>query len=170
MNASANAVSSAQTDKSLEYRIKGAFLYNFVKFIDWPDTFFKKNSSPIVICILGKNPFPDSLLNALTTKKIQNRQLFLQNLSSAKDYPGCHIIFVSLSEKPYLHHTMEHLCNAKALTVSEITGFTKSGGAIQLFTDESKIRFEINTDATGKAGLNVSSKLLNLAKKAPPQE
>jgi hypothetical protein len=149
-----------------EYQVKAAFLFNFAKFVEWPSAAFDDPTSPIVIGILGDNPFHDDLANTIRGKKIDEHPLVVKEVHSATETTNCHILFISTSEKKRLPEILTGLKGASVLTVGEMDHFTEAGGMINFVLEKTKIRFQINSDAASTVRLKISSKLLNLAQ--PP--
>jgi len=149
---------SAEVLSSREYEIKAAYLYNFVKYVDWPSS-----GDTITIGVLGGNPF-GSALASLNGKVVKGRRLVIKELESVRDAQKCQILFVSSSEKSRLQEIFENLKSARVLTVGETEGFASDGGIINFVQEHNKVRFEINPDAAHRTGLNISSELLKLAK------
>jgi hypothetical protein len=157
------AAGSRAEDAPLEYQVKAAFLYNFAKFVEWPEGSFAKTGDPIVIGVLGDNPFGRTLDNSVAGKTVDERPLMVRYFSSADKIEPCHILYVSLSERRRLGTVIEALKNKHTLTVGETNDFTAGGGIIGFTLEEGKVRFEINSAASQRAGLKISSKLLKLA-------
>src|SRR6266581_755026 len=149
---------AAQSLSSREYEIKAAYLYNFIKYVDWPSY-----GDTITIGVLGGNPFGTALA-PLNGKIVKGRRLLIKELDSVRDAQKCQIIFVSSSEKERLQEIFENLKNARVLTVGETQGFANSGGMINFVEENNKVHFEINADAARRTGLTISSELLKLAK------
>ena len=147
-----------------QYQIEAAFIFNFAKFIEWPADAFAKPSSPLIIGVLGENPFGSALEQAVRNKTIGEHPLEVKEFVRAKDATNCHILFISSSEKRRLPEVLSGLGTASILTVSETEGFTEAGGMINFVADGNKLRFQINEGAAKKSNLKISSKLLNLAK------
>ena len=153
----------AEPPPSREYLIKVAFLYKFAKFVDWPEKAFPDDRAPLTICILGKEPF-GAALETIKDKKVRGRKLVIQRLARLEDMKQCHVLFISASEEKRLPELLSAIKGTAILTVSDMKGFARRGGIINLVTVEKKIRFEINLDAAHLAGLKISSKFLKLAK------
>jgi hypothetical protein len=154
---------SAQEAPPTEYQIKAAFLFNFAKFVEWPPKALAGTKSPIVIGLLGANPFGDDLTRTIRGKTIDAHPLLVKELRLPADATNCHILFISSSEKKRLPEILEALKGAPVLTVSETDRFTESGGMINFFMEGAKIRFQINKDAATGVGLTISSKLMSLS-------
>jgi hypothetical protein len=152
-----------QTALQREYEIKAAYIYNFFNYIDWPADTLPPAGSTLTIGILGESPFGPAL-NPLVGKKVKGRTLAVKKVSSAKDLEQCQAVFICPSEKARLSEILGQLKDARILTVSEIEGFAEQGGIINFISERNKVRFEINTDAAKRTGLNISSDLLKLAK------
>jgi hypothetical protein len=153
----------AQDAQPTEYQIKAALVFNFAKFVEWPAAAFADVASPIVIGILGDNPFNDELARIVRDKTINNRPLVVREFHSASEATNCHVLFISNSEKKRLPEILQSLQGSSALTVGETDRFTEIGGMINFFAEGKKIRFQINPGAARNAGLKVSSRLLSIA-------
>ncbi|VAW58800.1 hypothetical protein MNBD_GAMMA11-2717 [hydrothermal vent metagenome] len=145
-----------------EYKIKAAYLYQFTKFTQWPNDQFTDNSSPIRICVLGRNPF-GKLLENFSGKTSQQRSLTIFYLSSLRNLSSCHVVFISKSEKRRLPKILQLTRNTPVLTVSDIENFAPQGGIIGFVPMRKKVGITINVDASLTAGAKLSSKLLEVA-------
>ncbi|MEO8125549.1 MAG: YfiR family protein [Bryobacteraceae bacterium] len=146
-----------------EYEVKAAFLYNFARFVEWPATAFSGPRDPIVICILGDNPFGDSLSDAIRGKELAGRSFAVRRISELPLKSRCQILFVTSAGMKLLRPAAGTLKSAPILTVGETPGFGYEGGVINFKLEDGRIRFEINVEAAEQAHLNISSKLLSLA-------
>lgn len=163
---------AATTDgpTSSEYLIKAGFIYNFAKFIQWPESAFAHPNSPIVIGILGTDPFGSVIDRIVADKKIGGRGFVVRRLTWAKDsadLKNCAIVFVSSSEHKNLHDILLALKALPILTIGDTPGFAQKGGMIGFTVEDNRIRFEINVEAARLAQLVISSRLLTLATIVP---
>jgi len=147
-----------------DYDIKAAFLFNFASFVEWPDAAFADGSSPLVIGVLGDDPFGRILEEIVTGEKINGHPLTVRRLASPqlKEATACHILFISRSEARRVRTILQQLRGHPVLTVADLPNFLDAGGAIG-FATEGRVRLMINPTAVRSARLNVSSKLLRLA-------
>jgi hypothetical protein len=145
-----------------EYQVKAAYLYNFAKFVEWPESSFRDSSSPIKICVLGRDPFGKSL-DDLRHKSVGNRKLEIERFQQTDQAKACHVLFVSEAEKENLSAILRAVQKKSILTIGETKGFTGAGGIINLVKTGDKVSFEINRDAADRSGLKISSQLLKLA-------
>src|SRR5437868_14758060 len=148
----------AQSASQREYKIKAAYLYNFIKYVDWPSY-----GDTITIGVLGSDPFGTALA-PLSGKVVKGRRLLIKHLDSVREAQQCQIIFVSSPERQRLQEIFESLRSARVLTVGETQGFADGGGIINFIEENNKVRFEINEEAARRTGLNISSELLKLAR------
>ena len=148
---------------SREYAIKAAFLYNFAKFVEWPNEAFQDESTPIDLCIVGEDPF-GTALEPVKGRAVRGRKTVIKRGVKPDELRKCHICFISRSEEENLAKLLTELRDWQALTVSDVEGFAQRGGVIGLVTVEDEIHLEINIDAAERAGLTVSSRLLKLAR------
>ena len=158
---------------SSEYLIKAGFIYNFAKFVEWPSAAFAQPDSPIVIGVLGTDPFGNVLDRLVQDKKIGQRGFVVRrykwgkDLKDLKDLRDCKILFVSASEKAHADEIIQLVKWLPILTVGETPGFAERGGVIRFTVEDNRVRFEVNVDAAHQADLNISSRLLTLAKIIP---
>lgn len=160
LGAGASAQASAP---SKEYQVKAAFLFNFAQFVDWPSSAFAEDGAPLVICVLGDDPFGSYLDELVRGEQVNSRHLAVQRFHATEDLKGCQVLFVSRSESRHLDKALASGAGMDALTVSDVDGFAERGGIIQLTTESGKIRLKINLTAAKASNLVISSKLLRSA-------
>lgn len=146
-----------------EYQVKAAFLYNFTKFVEWPPAAFEDERATFRVCIVGGNPFGESLEEVIAGQEVEGRKLTLLRADDLADPTGCHLLFLGRSERQRTAEVLAAVREANVLTVGEAEGFLEQGGVINFKLDNGKVRFEINPAAAERAGLKMSSKLLRLA-------
>jgi hypothetical protein len=153
-----------QGDSSVEYPVKAAFLYNFARFIEWPAEAFPNEKSPIALCVFRHDPFGSALDEVLRGKSINNRELQARRVNELPALKTCQVIFISGQEDKHLPEVLITVKGASALIVGESGEFAERGGTIQFYLEDNKLRFAVNLDAAQRARLQVSSRLLALAK------
>lgn len=152
-----------QNHPALEYQIKAVFLYNFTQFVEWPDDAFATADSPLVIGILGSDPFGQYLDNTIVGEAGNGHPLVVERYEEVEDIAACHILFINIADKRKLQNVLSDLEGRNILTISDVQHFARSGGILQFFEERNKIRLRINLEAAKSADLNISSKLLSLA-------
>jgi len=152
-----------------EYQVKAVFLFNFTQFVEWPSTAFEKPNAPLVIGILGKDPFGSYLDETVKGEQVNGHPLIIQRYNKVEDVKTCHILFINPVEKEQLKTILQKLAHQPTLTVGDITNFTKTGGMIRFFTENHKIHIRINLDVVKDAELTISSKLLRMAEIVSPK-
>src|SRR6267142_6780605 len=158
---------TSESPDSSEYLIKAGFIYNFAKFVEWPSAAFAQPDSPIVIGVLGTDPFGGVLDHLVEDKKIGQRGFVVKRYKwgkDLKDLKDCKILFVSASEKAHVDEIVQLVKGLPILTVGETPGFAERGGVIRFTLEDNRVRFEVNVDAARQADLTISSRLLTLAK------
>lgn len=165
------ALNAQNTSGSTEYLIKAGFIYNFANLVQWPSSSFAQPDSPIVIVILGEDHFGTTLDRALDGKKVNARSFVIKRARSVSELQrtlgpqkDCQILYVSSSEMPHLNEAIQMLKGVPVLTIGETPGFARNGGIINLILEDNKVRFEVNVAAAKEADLNISSRLLALAR------
>src|SRR5467141_1369970 len=146
-----------------EYDVKAAFLYHLAEFVEWPPEAFPAAENPLVIGVLGADPFGKTLDEVVRDEVVKNRKLTVKRYGSMEEVKTCHILFISQSEASRLDQIFSSLKDRKILTVGDTEGFTQRGGIVRFLTEKNKIRLRINIDAAKAASLTISSKLLRAA-------
>ena len=154
---------SAQMAPAREYQVKAVFLFNFAQFVDWPPQAFPDAQTPLVIGVLGEDPFGTYLDETVRDGKVNNRPLAVQRYRRVEEIKTCHILFISRSEADRLGQILASLKERSILTVSDTEGATQRGVMIRLVTEKNKFRLRINLEAAKAANLTISSKLLRPA-------
>ena len=154
----------AQTQRDLEYRLQALYLLNFLEFTEWPDSVFADGQSPIVVGVLGTDPFAKVLEEVVRGETIGGRVINVVQFESIDQVTRCHALFFCLSERGNYSNHLSRLKGWPTLTISEIDGFTYLGGCISFYLEKGKLRFEINMEALKESGVTMSSKLLRFAR------
>lgn len=165
-----------------EYQIKAAFLFNFLKFVEWPKSKTQDSNEPIIIGIIGKDVFQNAFEN-LKNKKIEGKKVILVRYKgiselekNSKKHPQIdnirksHMLFICPSEKKHMKEIVESVKEHGILTIADTKDFLETGGIINLIMEEKKVRFEINIAAAKQSGITIRSQLLRLAKKVIKRE
>ncbi len=147
-----------------EYQLKAVFLYNFVNFVTWPEGAFNGPTRPFVIGILGEDPFGSFLEKVVADETFKGRPVILKRSDSPAELTDCQILFISASNRSRLDFILRSVPSRHILTVGDFEGFMEAGGMINLTHADQRVRIEINVQSTRNAGLEVSSKLLRVAK------
>lgn len=142
------------------YEIKAAFIFNFTKFISWPAD-MEQAGGDLHLCLFSSNPFGDYVYQ-LNGRKVRNFYLRVSQPAKVAELAGCHILF--LADAQDAGRVVEQLAAQPVLTISDHDGFVQAGGGINLFPDNDRIRFDVNLQRLKGCGLDVSSKLLSLAR------
>lgn len=150
-------------EQATEYQVKAAYLFNFLKFVEWPEEPGSDPRGKWVIGFTGESPIGDELARLAEGKNVLGRDLQIKKLQPADNPRACHILFIGESEKKRLPSILATLRGASVLTVADMNSFIESGGMIQFVVQDARVRMSINVGATARAHLKVSSKLLSLA-------
>ncbi len=186
------ADAAQEIDAVTAAKVKAAYLYQLVKFVKWPGDAFEDEHAPIIIGVVGRDPFGALLDGMVANKKVSGRALVIRRitLSRSPDGPapgepptaasnngpdpyeaiaaelrGCHLLYISRSDEEGFPRILELLENAPVLTVSDISAFALDGGIVEFVLDAEKgtIGFHINHGVAKQAELHISSRVLNLA-------
>lgn len=154
------AAPPARAASSTEYQLKAVFLFNFAQFVEWPARAFPEADSPLVIGVLGDDPFGAALDQTVRGEVVNRRPLVVQRYRRVEEALGSHILFISHSESARLDQILASLRGRNILTVGESDAFALRGGMIRFLTANNKLRLRINMTAVQAGELTISSKLL----------
>ncbi|WP_236860722.1 YfiR family protein [Candidatus Reidiella endopervernicosa] len=155
-------VASAQEPEEEARLLKAVFIYNFAKFTRWPDHVLSDRDYPLTICTAGSDEMLDALAR-LAGRQVQGRQVVLQPIDHGENSPPCHLLYIATSERNSFPETIAQVNGDPVLTISELPGFARGGGVIELYREQGRIRFLVNLRVARERGLEISSRLLNLA-------
>ena len=159
--------SFARGDPAPEYAVKAAFLYNFAKFVEWPADAFAGPASPIVFFVFGEDPFDDAI-KSLKGKTANGRPIVVRYAANLGELERCHLLFISAPSVALLPKILQATKGWNVLTVGDVDGFARDGGTINLVNEEQRVGIEVNMEAAQRSRLQISSKLLGLAKIVKP--
>ncbi len=150
-------------DAAKEYYVKAAFIYNFIKFTEWPGEKAIGLQSGINVCTLGGDPFGKaaSVFTAASTDKLAIHLVEIGGAAQAKNQ--CHIVFLTHQRESTLSDDLRELRSSPVLTVSDISDFAGKGGVIGFVMQDGKIKIIVNTKAAEAAGLRLDAQLLEIA-------
>jgi hypothetical protein len=169
----------ADSTSSREYQVKAAFLYNFIMFVDWPQGKITDSNEPLVISIIGKDPF-EGAFEPIKDKLVNGREVVIKRFEgleelkksetelnrAVEDIRKGHLLFICRSEEKVVSQIVNLVKDSNVLTVGDMPKFLETGGGIINFVmEEEKVRFEINAVTASQAGLQIRSQLLRLAKR-----
>jgi hypothetical protein len=167
-----------------EYEVKAAFMYNFLKFVDWPEGKTAKSGKQMIIGIIGENPFGPAV-DIFKDKTVEDRSLIVKQFEGIHQLEGmaekdknerieaikeCYLLFICPSEQKQVREIIDIVGKSGVLTVGDTREFIESGGVIGFVLEDNKIRFDISIPAAEKAGLKIRSQLLRLAKRVVKDE
>ncbi len=185
------AAANTKTAEELEYEVKAAFIYNFIKFIQWPgakqiETSDSPKDKPVRIAVVGTHPYKKTF-QPILDKTVQGRPIELVEIESYEEFResytdrrtaldayknryqtrlvACHLLFICDSERKSYADLLAMTAGGAVVSVSDIPDFAAESGMIGFARDKNKIRFEVNLDAAQNENIRISSQLLGLAKR-----
>jgi len=154
----ATRVESLESDAS---QVKTAFVYNFIKFVQWPPEILPPEEHRITLCLLGNDSLADAV-ELLTGKTANGKLLFVKRITSSEDASACQVLYLAKSEENKMGNILKSM-KGGVLTIGDMKNFASFGGTINFVQAKNRISFEINLDAATAAGIRISSQLLRLA-------
>jgi hypothetical protein len=144
-----------------EYRVKAGFIYNFAKFVEWPEKAAGHDPNSILICIIPDTPETDVFLT-LRNKYIGGKRIEIKKYKDVKnkDIEQCQILFLDSKDGAFIRESLLNIKNRSILTIGHMKGFTQAGGIINFFTEKDRLRFEVNLDAAKRAKVKIGSQIL----------
>jgi hypothetical protein len=150
-------------------QLKAAFLYNFVRFVEWPTNALGADSTPLTIGVIGGasgDKFATELASLLKEKKAHNHPLVVKKFSNPSDAASCQVVFVADGDSRRAAQVIEATKGKPILLIGEADDFLDNGGMISIVQDEKqkKLTFDTNAHSAEQVNLSISSHLLRLAR------
>ncbi len=153
----------AQNKAVPETQVMAVFLFNFTQFTEWPRSAFPSADAPLIIGIVGPDPFGRYLDETIENEKVQGHPLIVQRYRDMSDIKNCHVLYISEKDPEKVTAIINLVKNKNTLTISDFDNFSRMGGMIGFYKKDKKIRLQANPGAAKSAGLVISSKLLRVS-------
>jgi hypothetical protein len=148
---------AAPPQQSLEYSVKANYLVRFAAFVEWPRRAFATDRAPVVICVVGRDPFSGALDRAARDQTAYGRPLAVRRPATAEAAAGCHLLYVGQGGGGVVPDGGRPILRVTDAAVSA------ERGMIHFVISDERVRFHIDLQAASQSGLSISSRLLNLA-------
>jgi hypothetical protein len=164
--ASLRPTTTAQGKRELspEYQVKAAILHKFVKYTDWPKDAFENKESPIVIEVIGTDPFLGRLRETFKGKKLHDREIVVRHSRTEPEKLDAHLVFMGDMSPKARVKLIARCAVLPVLLVGDEPNLAVQGAAVSFYISKGKVRFEINPDVAKVSRLKISSKLIKLAR------
>lgn len=156
-------VANAQFISASEYKIKAVFLYNFTHFVELPPQSFDDLYSPLIIGIIGGDPFGPFIDEAVADERVKTHIIKVKRYADISEMEKCNILYINEQDPEAIRHILSTVADKSILTVSDTPNFIRWGGLIRFYTENNNIRLEINNTAARRKEITISSKLLRVA-------
>jgi hypothetical protein len=147
-----------------EYDVKAFILVKLLPFVEWPPTAFTSPDAPLVIGVVGENPFGNTLIQAVRGQAVKGRRIEVRYFKENEELRNCQVVFLTRSVAVQTDDILRRLRGQPVLTVSDQNNFAQQGGVIGLVLVEQKVNMEFNLDSAKSAELKLSSQLLRTAR------
>ena len=160
----ANAMGAGDQQQLVdEYQVKAMFLYNFAKFVEWPNRPLGAKQA-VTICVIGHDPFGHWLQDTVKGQVLDGRPFVVRHIFNTREAGGCRMLFIASSEEKRLPSLIAEVKSKNILTVAESDRASELGVMITFILEGGRVHFEINPQAAECEKLRISSRLLNLAR------
>ena len=146
--------------------LKAAYIYRFALFTEWPADALPQ-AGPLTMCVVGDSDVRDALERTVKGLTVDNRPIAVAFGHPDKPPPHCHTLYVSAVSSAQAARVVAGVREVPVLTMSDLEGFNRAGGIAEFFYEGGQLRFAIRPDAVTRANLQLSSRLLQLAR--PPR-
>ncbi|MCW8929682.1 MAG: YfiR family protein [Gammaproteobacteria bacterium] len=150
-------------DITNEDKIKASYVFNFIRFIDWPLNQRIESSKPIVVCVINKNNQFIKAFSPVVGKEVKGHLLTFRKISEPYDISKCHLLYIDKAEKNLISQLLPKIKKYNILSISDMNAFCSMGGMIGMVTKKGKVKVEINLSVAKAAGFKINSNLLEVA-------
>jgi len=152
-----------------EHEVKAVYVFNFGIYATWPKNTFSNPSVPFVIGIIGNELVASALERIAKEQTVHGRRIEVRRSRAADDFTGFQIVFIGKGQDAKA--ILRRIGPASVLTVGEESSFTENGGMFGFVLINENVKFDANPPAISSANLEVTSRVLRLARriiKQPP--
>jgi hypothetical protein len=153
----------AHAQQALEVDVKAAFLYNFTKFVAWPQP--GAPSDPFRLCVVSDDGLRRSLERTIEGENVNGRPLQSLVPRTPEEARACQLLFVSRADGNRGEQLLAAVRDLPVLTISDTADFARRGGGIEFVLENNRLRFDVNVPGAERAGIKVSSRLLKVARR-----
>lgn len=146
-----------------EYSLKAAFIFNFAKFVDWPESAFRRKGE-FCIGTLGRTPL-DRGLAELSGRSLHGRTVVIHQLNGYEEAAQCQVLFISRAQMVRVERILDSVKDLPILTIADPDDFCRRGGMLSLEMSHERFVFDVNLHEMQRVGLKPYSQLLKLARK-----
>lgn len=146
-----------------ESELKAAYLYNFALFTTWPADKLAEDGSAMVFCVIGQDPLAASM-GGLQSRKIRDRRIVVKQVVAPEEGRGCHVLYLGAGGFEAMPAMLEAVRDSGTLTVTDTLDPLRREMVINMLVENGRLAFDVNLSSARRAGLILSSKLLNLAR------
>ncbi len=150
---------NCQADPAPEYKLKAAFLYNFILLTEWP----KAGNDSLRLCTVGRNDI-DYAINDIDGAEANKRLIKIVHLQSFSNIDACEVLYLGDNYPADIKNILNKLGESPVLTVSDNFNLAKFGVIINMFPENRRLVFNVNLESAKHAHLTLSSRLIRLAK------
>ena len=155
-----NGISAKCVAQDVDYKAYTLFVYNFMKYVEWPEA---QSKGDFVVCVFGESPIQKELTGLALSKKLKGRNIIIKNISKPEDAAGCQLLYVSASKSGNIKALKDQMIGKPILIVGEREGLAKKGAELSFVTmDDDELKFDINKKEIEQHQLKISSQLITL--------
>ncbi len=146
--------------QDVDYKAYTLFVYNFMKYVEWPEA---QSKGDFVIGVYGDSPILKELQTLAGSKKLKGRTIVIKLLAKPEDCAGCQLFYIASSKSSAVKLLKEQMKDKPVLIVGEREGLAKKGAALSFVTDDDDaLKFDINKKEIEQHQLKISSSLIAL--------
>jgi hypothetical protein len=153
-------VSNKLTAQSTNYKAYSLYVYNFMKYVEWPE---EESTGDFIVGLIGDSKIKEDLIVLANNKKLKGRKIVFKVFDKVEDITYCHLIYVSSSKSSSIKVINKKFASKPLLIVGEREESVYKGAALSfLTTDEDELKFDINKKEIESHKLKISSSLIKL--------
>jgi len=147
-----------------EYRVKAAFLLQFLNYVDWPPHSFESTDAPIVLGVAGSDAVERDIAALAGERRSGARAVVIRKVRLGGSLVGLHALFISHDYGERMAAAVAATGEQPLLTVTESARGFDLGGAINFVVIENRVRFDVALRNAELHRLKISSRLLAVAR------
>lgn len=142
------------------HEIHSAMLYNFIKYVQWPN---ETEPGEFIVGVIGDDDVFKTLQSWYHGKPKGTKKYVIKKLASPADATDCQVVYVGKSKSRDFDEIKTSITGKSVLTITDGNGLGQKGSCINFKVINGKLKFELNQGVVNTANLKVSSQLTSMA-------
>ncbi len=142
------------------HEIHAAMLFNFIKYVQWPDD---GSGGEFVVGVIGEDDVFNTLKAWYEGKPKGSKKYSIKKLTSGAETGNCQVVYVGKGKSKEFEVVKNTVSGKPVLTVTDGNGLGQKGSCINFKVIDGKLKWELNQSTFSNSNLKVSNQLSSMS-------